>query len=180
MRKGLISKSKQSILKNSTLPTFYLFLIGMTFIISCSPIKDDMYNSVTEIDIDFYCPCTLQRDSTEELKRTGITKDKVLIFSCVDEDTNDKYSYQRLFSKSSVYSDKQIIHAIDSTLRLNNIKHRELKIKGNNGLLISYPFARELEIYGKKSNYYIIIQGTDSLDEKMEKCIESINIVYSL
>lgn len=166
-------------LRSNLSPLTLFYLVGIVFNLGCSTFSKDESLKAYEIEIDFKCPCNLKRDTALEQMRPEILKNKILIFSCVDKKTNDKYIFQKLINKSNIYSDQQVIDAIDSTLRTTNTPYLEREINGKRGLLISYILAREIQIYGDKSIYYLQLIGDESLDEKMEKCIESMKFTKS-
>lgn len=153
----------------------HLFILMLLFLyFRCKTQQEISRQSFPEYYIALSCPCVLTRDTIKEYKiKTEIGNNSVSYF-CTDSNSFDKYYLDILLDKSNIYSTKQIISAIDSTLTTRQIDHEIKKINYNEAVIINYGKAKELELFTEKLTYYLVVEATDSMEIKFDRLIKSI------
>jgi hypothetical protein len=96
--------------------------------------------------------------------------------ACIDSITSDEYRMNILLENSSGYTKIEVMEAIDSTLNEKGINHERIKIQNNEAIIINYGGAVELEVLTNDLSYYFVLVSEDSVMEKFQRTIKTIDI----
>lgn len=152
-----------------------LKISGLTFLLACNGNSNSTIQQFPSYKIALECPCTLVRDEAREKKLEEDINSSFVAYSCQDLENGDTYRLNILLGIENKYSNEQIMNAVDSTLDAGNVTHTRINVAGYEGIAVTYPNVKVLELFGKEFSYSVILEAKDSLDAKFEALIRSIS-----